>query len=417
MGSKLVDLYRNTVAKSKDYRLKDEAVANIGYSTGFLNFDFYNGTVVHVKNKEKPIKYYSIGIQDGCFVLLIGRSGCGKTTWAVQTAANIVRPFESAAIFHDDIEGGMTEYRKFTLTGFSEEEMRNKYITRNTGVSAESLYERIKTIHDLKISNREEYEYDTGFYDSYGNRIFKLVPTVYLLDSIALLMPEQYTEEEKLSGQMSATATAKMNSQVFKRLIPLIKAANIILIGINHINKKIEINAFTHTAAQVSYLDQDETLPGGNTVVYLSNLMIKFKDGTKLKEEEGFGIPGAMVDLKFIKSRNNRAGQVCTLVFNQNTGFDAELSLFVMMKEAKMINGAGAYLYIGEHSDMKFSQKGLKDKLRNEPEFRSMFIHEAMIMLKALLDKNDIEDSVTTVDNYSISNEINKLLTNELMAA
>lgn len=413
----LINRYRNAVSKLKDYRLKDEAVANVGYSTGFLNFDFINGTVVHVKSKERELKYYSIGIPDGCFVLLIGRSGCGKTTWAVQAAANIVRPFENGAIFHDDIEGGVIESRKFVLTGFSEEQMKTKYIVRNTGISAESTYERIKMIHDLKMEEREKYEYDTGYFDSYGSRIFKLVPTVYLIDSIALLMPEQYTEEDKLSGQMSATATARMNSQIFKRIIPLIKAANIILIGINHINKKIEINPFAHTASQVSYLDPDETIPGGNTVVYLSNLFIKFKDNSKLKEGEGFGIAGSIVEMKLIKSRNNRAGQSINLVFNQDTGFDPELSLFVMMKDNKRINGAGAYLYIGNRDDMKFAQKNLKTKLREESEFRKIFIEESVAMLKEILDKNDKEDRENMYDNYSISNEINSILNNELMAA
>lgn len=413
--STLIERYRDAVSSSKDYRMKNEAVANIGYSTGFLNFDFLNGTIVHVKSKERNFKYYSIGIPDGCFVLLIGRSGSGKTTWAVQTAANIVRPFENGAIFHDDIEGGMTQYRKERLTGFDEYEMQTKYLSRDSGISAENLYERVKMIHDMKMDNKAEYEYDTGLFDSYGKRIYKMVPTVYIIDSIALLMPQQYTQEEEISGSMSATAAAKMNSMLFKRLIPLIKAANIILIGINHITKKIEINPMMHTKSQVSYLKQDEQIPGGNTPIYLSNVFIRFDDGTKLKESDAFGVSGCLVDLTLIKSRNNRAGQTCTLVFNQNVGFDPELSLFVMMKNEKRVNGAGAYLYIGNRSDLKFSQKELKNKLNEDMEFRQVFIQEAMDMLKAMLDKYDMEDSAYG-NHYSISSEINSMLNGSLVA-
>ena len=43
-----------------------------------------------------------------------------------------------------------------------------------------------------------DYEYDTGLYDSDGNRIFKLEPTVILLDSWAMLMPDTVAEEEGL---------------------------------------------------------------------------------------------------------------------------------------------------------------------------------------------------------------------------
>lgn len=406
MPGVLSQRFRETVAKHKDPRMKDESESSIAYSTGFLNFDFMNGTVVHVQNKDKDFKYYSVGIQDGCLVMLIGRSGCGKTTWAVQSAANIVRPFPTACIFHDDIEGGLTEYRKEVLTNMHGDELAQKYISRNTGITAENFYERLKMIHDLKINNISDYEYDTGYCDIHGQKIYKLIPTVYILDSVALLMPEKFTEEEELSGSMSATAAAKTNSMSFKRIIPMLKAANIILLMINHINKKIDINPMQRTKSQVSYLKQDESLPGGNTIVYLTNLLLRFDDNTKLKEDEAFGIAGNMVDITLVKSRNNRAGKSCTLVFDQNKGFDPELSLFVMLKNAKRINGAGAYLYIGDRSDIKFSQKAFKQKLREIPELRQAFINEVMAMLKEDLDRDIVEENNDNTFDYTLGTDI-----------
>lgn len=399
--------FREAVSKHKDSRMKEESTPSVAYSTGFLNFDFMNGTVVHVKDSTRDFKYYSVGIQDGCLVMLIGRSGCGKTTWAVQTAANIVRPFKNGCIFHDDIEGGLTEYRKEILTNFHGEELHTKYISRNTGITAENFYERLRMIHDLKIFNRENYEYDTGLFDQNGNRLFKLEPTVYILDSLALLMPAQYTEEEELSGSMSATAAAKTNSMSFKRIIPMLKAANIILLMINHINKKIDINPMQRTKSQVSYLKQDESLPGGNTPIYLTNILLRFDDNTKLKSDEAFGIAGNMVDISLVKSRNNRAGKSCTLVFNQDKGFDAELSLFVMLKNAKRISGAGAYLYFPGLPDVKFSQKAFKQKLRESAELRQEFINEVMYILKSDLDSTDDSlDNDSFTDNDSIMTDI-----------
>lgn len=416
MAGILAEAFRKEALKHKDSRFKEESKASVSYPTGFLNFDFMNGSVVHVKTDTKSFNYYSVGIQDGCFVMLIGRSGCGKTTWAVQTGANIIRHYKSACIFHDDIEGGITETRKELLTGFHGDELKVKYISRNTGVTAENFYERIKTIHDIKLENRAEYEYDTGCFDTNGERIFKLEPTVYILDSIALLMPAQYTEEEVLSGSMSATAAAKTNSMTFKRIIPMLKAANIILMGINHINKKIDINPMQRTKAQVSYLKQDESLPGGNTVIYLTNLLIRFDDNSKLKEDEAFGIAGNLVDITLIKSRNNRAGKSCTLLFDQNNGFDPELSLFIMLKNAKKINGAGAYLYIGDKSEYKFSQKTFKDKLKEIPELRQAFINEVMALLKEDLDSHDkIEEFVDRDD--SLSTDILSALNSSLSSA
>lgn len=259
--SLLATQFRQQTAKLKDIRQKQEAGTPVGYSTGFLLFDFKNGCMIHGMKDGVPYTYHSIGVRDGSMVTVIGRSGCGKTTFALQMAGNIIRNFKNGAIFHDDIEGGIIDSRKQQLTRLYGEDFKRKYIGRDSGITAENFYERIKMIHDIKLENAEEYTYDTGLYDSYGEKIYKLEPTVYVLDSLAMLMPEKFATEDDLSGQMSATATAKMNTAIFKKIIPMLKAANIILIVINHINQKVSINPMMKTKSQVSYLKQDETLP------------------------------------------------------------------------------------------------------------------------------------------------------------
>lgn len=282
--------------------------------------------------------------------------------------------------------------------------MKQRCIIRNAGITIENFYERIRMIFDLKNQNRGDFSYDTGLYDTYGDRVFKLVPTVYCLDSLALIMSDKYAEEEELSGQMAATATAKSNSSVFKRIIPMLKSANIILFAINHITESVEINMFAKKKAQVSYLKQNERLPGGNTIIYLANNIIRVDDITKLKDEEGLGINGTIAELTLIKSRSNRSGQRCSLVMDYESGFDTDLSLYLMLKEAKIINGAGAYLYIGDRTDLKFSQKNFKQKLLESPEFRELFITTALNTLKAKLTMD--EANMTQAYDSGVMNEI-----------
>ena len=403
-GSFLADRFRQMVSKSKDPRMKAEEEFAVGYSTGFLSFDFTNGTVVHVKSEDKEYAYYSIGITDGSFVMIIGRSGCGKSTFMVQMAANIIRPFENACMFIDNIEGGMTISRREHLTKFYGEELKRRCIVRNTGITIENFYERIRMLFDMKNENRGEFSYDTGLVDTMGNRIIKLVPTVYCLDSLALIMSDTYAEEEELSGQMAATSTAKSNSAVFKRIIPMLKSANIILFCINHITESVEINQFAKKKAQVSYLKQNERLPGGNAVIYLANNIIRLDDITKLKAAEGLGISGSMVEFSFIKSRSNKAGLSCTLVFDQENGFDEELSLFQLLKDSGKISGAGAFFYIDGHPEYKFSQKNIKDKLATTPEFRSIFVQAALEVLKTRLSVQDATERQYV--DYDINKEI-----------
>ena len=114
--------------------------------------------------------------------------------------------------------------------------------------------------------------------------------------------------------------------------------------------------------------------------------MVRFDDNSKLKESEAFGINGSLVDIGIVKSRSARAGQSATLVFNQELGFDADLSLFLMLKEAGKVKGAGAYLYLGDRDDMKFSQRQFKDKLTENEEFRKVFTETVQEVLKTMIE-------------------------------
>lgn len=400
----IASLFRAKMAKHKDHRMSMENEPDYAYPTGFLTFDYMNGTVVHVKNGETKFSYNSIGIIDGSLVTVIGRSSSGKTTWTIQTGGNIIRPFKSSCVWMDSIEGGITDARSQSLLKMYGSEWKDRFIPRNTGVTAENFYERIKEIHDIKMENKDAITYDTNAFTSTGERIYKMEPSVYILDSVAMLTPDKYTEEEELSGQMSVTAAAKTNSTVFKKIIPLLKAANIILFVINHINESVEINQFQKQQGQLSYLKQGERLSGGRAIIYVTNLLVRLDDHSKLKSDEGLCIDGTLVDFTLLKSRTAATGQKCTLVFNYNTGFDPDLSLYYFLKSRKKINGAGIGLYIGDRSDLKFSQKKLLDKLRDNEEFRQVFINEVIKELQTLI--YDPGDEEVATSNISITSQI-----------
>ena len=263
-------------------------------------------------------------------------------------------------------------------------------------------------IYDLKMEDRSAYEYDTGLYDRDGQRIFKLEPTIVILDSLAMLMPEKYTDEEELSGQMSATAMAKANSSIFKRLIPMLKAANIILFIINHITEAVEINPFSHSQGQLAFLKPGERLGGGRVPIYVSNLIIRMDDHSKQKPTEGYKIKGTLVTVSVVKSRTCSSGNSVNLVFDYENGFDRDLSLFELIKEKGLVNGSGAHLYLGDRSDIKFAKANIKKLLRSNEEFRKVFMDTAYIALEELINSNNstiIRDVAEDTFNISDSME------------
>lgn len=408
----LANDFRNKVGKMKDIRMKNEGLLDVGYSTGFTSLDFRNGTSFMGKKDGKPIKNYILGLIDGSMNMIVGRSSSGKTTLAMQMAGNIVREFEDGVIYHDDIEGGTNYPRRKLLLNFSDEEMENKYIYRNSGITVENLYQRIKLIYDTKMEHADELTYGTGIYDTNGDEVLKLIPTVYIVDSVAALMPEKYADEDEISGQMAATATAKANKAMANRLLQLLKPANIIMIFINHINDDVTTGLFPKKA-MLPFLKQGETLPGGKGIHYFQNNIIRIDDGSKLKSEDKFRIDGNIAMVSFLKSRTNKSGQGVPLIFDQNLGYDNELSILQLLSQNKMINGAGAHLYIGDNKDKKFSNKNFKKDLHDDLELRDIVMKSAIDILISMTDKNftlddmDIED---TTEVESLNTGIMKLL-------
>ena len=367
MGTLLSAAFREQVKKTKDISMINEQQHSVAYSTGFLNIDFLNGTILNINDK----KYFQVGIVDGSINAVIARSGAGKSTICTQWAANIIRPFPTACVYMDNAESGFLLSRAMQLSGFSQEEFKKRFILRDAGITTESIYERIRLIHDIKVDHPEEYTYDTGIKDEYGKPIIKFEPTVYILDSLKAIMPKKLSEDE--GSNMNGAITAKTNSDVFLRLVPLCREANIIMLIINHITQN-GIGSFMPVKADLAYLKQNESLPGGKTTsTYLQNNIFRLDEKTKLKETETFGIDGAIVNVDIVKSRTNKAGKSATLVFDQNNGYDPDLSLFMYLKENGILEGAGAYLKL-PGSDIKFSQKQFKQTLYTNPDFYNQFV-------------------------------------------
>lgn len=384
----LLDEVTEAFGKTKDFSMVNDAEFDVQYPTGFLSFDYKAcGKRIKVNTGTSTMCYDSLGIVDGSLNMFIGRSGCGKSTFVVQIASCIVRQFPNGLIFADFTEAGMMKDRFESLSGFSPDEFNRKVKIRNSGINIENVYKRIKVIHDIKLENQDKYRYDTGALDTYGNRIYKFQPTVYIIDSIPNLTTEKISEEDDMSGQMSTTANAKALAQLYRRITQLCKEANIILMAINHITEKIEPNAFIHTKAKLPYLKQNESLPGGVTPPYLSTVF-RLDDGNKITPDKEFGIDGCYVSVSNVKSRAGLSGgaSAVDLVFNYVIGFDPDLSLYTMLKNGGRVNGAGAYLYFGDRSDHKFSQKNFKEKLLTDPELLNIFVEESFTYLRNELD-------------------------------
>lgn len=165
---------------------------------------------------------------------------------------------------------------------------------------------------------------------------------------------------------------------------------NIILISVNHINQKIEINPFSKSKADINYLKQDESIPGGRAVTYITNTLFKLETGAKLEEDKEFGIKGFYLNGIVVKSRNAEAGRVFKMVYNQNEGIDNILTNYVFMKEQKRISGGGRSYYLDTLPDIKFSQRDFKTKYLENEELRNEFDKELFKEMDNILEKDGL---------------------------
>ena len=414
----LQEKFREKVSKLKTTGVNSVAEFDVLYSTGFLSIDYLNGTVVHVESEERTFTYNSTGIVDGSTNSVIGRSGSGKSTLITQIAGSIIKPFikknMSTGLYIDDIEGSLPQVRKEFLLGLTPDQIAEYVDVRNSGITTENVYQRIQAIHDIKLENKKEFEYDTELFDTYGNRIFKMVPTVYMIDSLPMLLPEDVAEKDELSGSMTASSIAKANTQLFKKISQLCKEANIILFTVNHILDEIQMG-FIPKAAQISGLKQGERLPGGKAAIYLANNMFRADDSLTLKADKDFGIDGSVVTITLVKSRTNATKKTVPMIFNKTDGcFDNILSLFMLLKNEGRLKGAGAYLYLEDCPDVKFSQRNFKDQLENHKDLREAFSKECYNVLCTFLsdtknrhfEENSLEDDIfNSINDMGIPKE------------
>jgi RecA/RadA recombinase len=410
VGSRLMD---KVVERMKKAKIKDSNEEfEVLYPTGFLSLDYLNGSMIHVNGNGIDMRYRSVGIVDGSSNMFIGRSGCGKSTLVFQIIGNIARQFPNCEVYIDDIEGSLPMSRKERLLGLSPDEMQAnspncRVRFRNTGINTENVYQRILFIHDSKVENRSEYEYDTGLYDTYGNRIFKLIPTIYLIDSFAMLMPEDVLDKDELDAGMGPTKVAKVNTNLVKKISQLLRDANIILCSINHINDDPS-TGFLPKPAQISGLKQGERLPGGKAALYIANNMFRLDDRAALKESEGYGIAGQVVDISLVKSRTNQNKRSVPLIFNKTEGgFDPILSMLHLLNSEGKVGGAGSRCYFIDEPDIKFSKKNFKAELEESPDLQRVFTLQCRDVLDKLL--SDTENQSAIKSKFNLLDALNSL--------
>ena len=372
--------FREQAAKTKDIAQMQEMTYSVSYPTGYLNLDFANGYIQEINNQRR----FELGISDGSINMFISDSGVGKTTFTTQSGCHIIKQFPNAVCFYEQAEVGTNIQRIKNLSGFrTDEEFTKRFIIRDAGITIQSLYKRIKSIYDIKIANAKDCTYDTGLIDMQGKPVIKFVPTIVIVDSVKMVMSEMNMERDE-SSNMDGATNAKANSEYYTRMVPLCRQANIIMLLINHISTYIN-TGYGHRKPELPYLKENEHISGGKDLTYIQNNIFRLDIREKLAKGKGFDIVGSIVNLDIVKSRTNKTSKArCSLVFDQEIGYDPDLSLFMLLKDNNLLKGSGAYLQI-PGCDRKFMQREFKTILYEDKQFYDAFVNTCYQFLTSTL--------------------------------
>lgn len=383
---KLMDAYSDLAKKDKGFG--SEARPNDFYLSGLDVLDYTNA-------KYRNDGTLAVGFEARKAIMLVGNPGVGKSTLGYQIGASIIKNFDEGTFFHDDFERAGSDERMIAITSLTEEDIVNgKYKRYDRDISTDSVYKQIFAINKLKVAAGDDIQYDTGLVDRNGNKVIDYQPTVVCIDSIALMTKQELDDKEEIGGQMDATAAAKANTSLYKRTANPCNNSNIIIIGINHLNDKVDINAFAKKQSSINFLKQDETIPGGKAPQYLSSYLIKLIASSKLVEEKEYGIKGYEVIIEFIKSRSIAAGTTCKLVFDQLNGFDNDLSNLLYLRDNKLLKGNGMAYYIDSYPDTKFKLKNFKEIKARDKKFSKAFDKYIKELLMADVKKAKVLENI-----------------------
>lgn len=357
--------------------------STISYPSGFPVLDYYLGYQVNVHGEAGDIidTYANIGVSSGCYICMIGKSSTGKTTFAIQLAANIVRNFDNGFIIHYDLESASNLSRIQILTKFNIDEMKNKYILKKNKTYIQDIKKTIIDLYLEKTKNKEKYLYDTGKLDEYSNPIKLLEPTVIIIDSIPTMA--SYVNENdkkdlvKLEEVSSQTDRMRLTAEIgrfFNEILQYLNDANIIVIAINHIRANPQLG-IVKSPAELLYLKQDEALPGGTQPQYLANYLLKFiAVGSEKYEEAEDGFDGFGVRMQIIKSRTNQAGQVVSMVYDKVRGMDSLRTSIEYAKFLGCLNGNKNGYYFNDDKENKFTKVNMhKDFAENPLLYKKLY--------------------------------------------
>lgn len=374
----------------------DQKMPRVGYALGFPILDQLLGCKYTYLFEDGTTKTQtSLGVPSGTATMFLGQSQSGKTTGSIQSAWNIVEPFdEGAQVILDDGENATGDERVQGLLGIPRSVMKDKFkIVPSTKVSTyEQIFLQLKEIAAWKQANKKNLMYNSHVIDMDNREIVLYKPTVLIMDSLMKFTSSEAELTEISDGYAAGRETVARN-KFLRNALPIMEQYNINLFVIHHWSTDMRDSMSGPKTRQLPNLPHGVWVTGGDKLIlYMSSIILfmPVNDSKGVKTEAVNGYNGRPIKAMISKARTSAGGYAAFLEFIQESGFDPRLTLMNLAKEKNLIVGLNPNSRFASNPEVKFDTRQFIKEMGARPELIKTLYQECKPVLDEMVPWMDM---------------------------
>jgi hypothetical protein len=128
------------------------------------------------------------------------------------------------------------------------------------------------------------------------------------------------------------------------------------------------------------------------------------------------GFDGVLTRCELLKSRTNKAGQFCNLIYNQVSGFDSILTQYQFALDNELIEGRNPYRYVTGYKDIKFDSRNFRKEFLENEKLRFALYDKTIPILESQLSKVEPDFKGNNLDYLDLVERLEKSQEKEFTA-
>lgn len=393
---------------------KDEK--RIILSTGFRNLDTVLGYRVYDENTNELIKT-NRGILSGSKITIVGVTHAGKSTLAVQIAANMIRPWvfkndTRAKIHVFDTEFGVNRERIRMLHKFSHDQSL-EHVVFEEALTVSGIKKCIQRI----IDEKESKDYEMSVAENHSGRdVLMYPPSIVLIDSISALITDNIEDLSKDTTNTMYMQVAGEIDRFVKQYSLALHKYNITMITVAHVGTEFDISAMPgqRPKRKWKYLPAGFKIKAPSSMLYGCDIGLYF-DSIIAKDKDTIAngrINAAYLDANAISSavvyKSRQTGEGGKIYLVQDTkGFDPLKSLVYECQILKILKNTSGQKELDGYG--KIPNKEVISKFGTDSKFR-----QSLFLEYDKYHNENLESNRLHIDDINVSNDIYNLLTEDI---